>query len=221
MKPQAVGRHRVGQSVHQGGQRGQSAGEIGKFARPAEIRFAEGLPKTRSGKIMRRLLREIVTSHEVKGDITASRKITLKRSARVVGDLNTPGIVIEEGAKLEGRIMIGSDEKPEAQDAKAPRPEPKHAAARPAAKTPPPPKERLQSPEARALIDEAAKCILCGACTTGCPSNWSDPDYLGPAEIEDLLDRRSKLVERISSLIFERGEGAVIYDLAIAQPTNL
>jgi len=44
--------------------------EIGKFARPAEIRFAEGLPKTRSGKIMRRLLREIVTSHEVKGDIT-------------------------------------------------------------------------------------------------------------------------------------------------------
>jgi len=44
--------------------------EIGKFARPAEIRFAEGLPKTRSGKIMRRLLREIVTTHEVKGDIT-------------------------------------------------------------------------------------------------------------------------------------------------------
>ena len=46
------------------------AHEIGKFARPAEIRFAEGLPKTRSGKIMRRLLREIVTTHEVKGDIT-------------------------------------------------------------------------------------------------------------------------------------------------------
>ena len=50
--------------------RGWVANEIGKFARPAEIRFAEGLPKTRSGKIMRRLLREIVTSHEVKGDVT-------------------------------------------------------------------------------------------------------------------------------------------------------
>jgi acetyl-CoA synthetase len=44
--------------------------EIGAFARPEEIRFSEGLPKTRSGKIMRRLLREIVTSHTVTGDVT-------------------------------------------------------------------------------------------------------------------------------------------------------
>ncbi|MBI4892814.1 MAG: acetate--CoA ligase [Acidobacteria bacterium] len=46
------------------------AHEIGPFARPEEIRFAESLPKTRSGKIMRRLLREIVTSHTVTGDVT-------------------------------------------------------------------------------------------------------------------------------------------------------
>lgn len=46
------------------------AHEIGAFARPAEIRFAEGLPKTRSGKLMRRLLREIVTTQEVTGDVT-------------------------------------------------------------------------------------------------------------------------------------------------------
>jgi len=44
--------------------------EIGSFAKPAEIRFADMLPKTRSGKIMRRLLREIVTAHEVRGDVT-------------------------------------------------------------------------------------------------------------------------------------------------------
>ncbi|MCC7173582.1 MAG: acetate--CoA ligase [Bryobacterales bacterium] len=44
--------------------------EIGAFARPAEVRFADALPKTRSGKIMRRLLREIVTSHSVTGDVT-------------------------------------------------------------------------------------------------------------------------------------------------------
>jgi acetyl-CoA synthetase len=44
--------------------------EIGSFAKPKEIRFSEGLPKTRSGKIMRRLLREIVTSHSVTGDVT-------------------------------------------------------------------------------------------------------------------------------------------------------
>jgi acetyl-CoA synthetase len=46
------------------------AKEIGAFARPEEIRFTEALPKTRSGKIMRRLLREIVTSHTVTGDVT-------------------------------------------------------------------------------------------------------------------------------------------------------
>lgn len=46
------------------------AHEIGAFARPEEIRFTEALPKTRSGKIMRRLLREIVTTHTVTGDVT-------------------------------------------------------------------------------------------------------------------------------------------------------
>jgi acetyl-CoA synthetase len=46
------------------------AHEIGSFARPEEIRFTEALPKTRSGKIMRRLLREIVTTHSVSGDVT-------------------------------------------------------------------------------------------------------------------------------------------------------
>jgi acetyl-CoA synthetase len=43
--------------------------EIGKFARPDQIRFAEALPKTRSGKIMRRLLKEIAAgATETKGD---------------------------------------------------------------------------------------------------------------------------------------------------------
>jgi acetyl-CoA synthetase len=44
--------------------------EIGALARPDEIRFTEGLPKTRSGKIMRRLLREVATSGTVRGDVT-------------------------------------------------------------------------------------------------------------------------------------------------------
>ncbi len=46
------------------------AHEIGSFAKPEQIRFTEALPKTRSGKIMRRLLREIVTTHSVTGDVT-------------------------------------------------------------------------------------------------------------------------------------------------------
>jgi acetyl-CoA synthetase len=50
--------------------RNQVAKEIGKFARPDEIRFADGLPKTRSGKIMRRLLKDIAAGREVKGDLS-------------------------------------------------------------------------------------------------------------------------------------------------------
>jgi acetyl-CoA synthetase len=42
--------------------------EIGAIARPGEIRFAEALPKTRSGKIMRRLLRTLASGAEISGD---------------------------------------------------------------------------------------------------------------------------------------------------------
>ncbi|MBI3616473.1 MAG: succinate dehydrogenase iron-sulfur subunit [Candidatus Omnitrophica bacterium] len=48
---------------------------------------------------------------------------------------------------------------------------------------PAPEKERLQSPEERERFDDTTKCILCGACTTSCPSFWADPDYIGPAAI--------------------------------------
>jgi len=43
-------------------------GEIGAIARPGEIRFTDALPKTRSGKIMRRLLRNLAAGEEVAGD---------------------------------------------------------------------------------------------------------------------------------------------------------
>jgi acetyl-CoA synthetase len=46
------------------------AREIGALARPDEIRFADGLPKTRSGKIMRRLLRDIASGRQTTGDTT-------------------------------------------------------------------------------------------------------------------------------------------------------
>jgi acetyl-CoA synthetase len=46
------------------------AKEIGAFARPDDLRFADALPKTRSGKIMRRLLRDIAGGKETIGDTT-------------------------------------------------------------------------------------------------------------------------------------------------------
>ncbi|WP_324726057.1 acetate--CoA ligase [Actomonas aquatica] len=44
--------------------------EIGAIAKPDVVRFAAALPKTRSGKIMRRILKEIAAGKEVKGDTT-------------------------------------------------------------------------------------------------------------------------------------------------------
>ncbi|MBL0218382.1 MAG: acetate--CoA ligase [Myxococcales bacterium] len=46
------------------------AKHIGALARPEEIRFADALPKTRSGKIMRRLLREVASGSTARGDTT-------------------------------------------------------------------------------------------------------------------------------------------------------
>lgn len=51
--------------------------EIGAIARPDEIRLAESLPKTRSGKIMRRLLRELATNGKVQGDTTTLEDLSV------------------------------------------------------------------------------------------------------------------------------------------------
>ncbi len=56
--------------------------EIGALARPDDIRFTDSLPKTRSGKIMRRLLREIATSGEVKGDVTTLEDFSVLATLR-------------------------------------------------------------------------------------------------------------------------------------------
>jgi succinate dehydrogenase / fumarate reductase iron-sulfur subunit len=47
----------------------------------------------------------------------------------------------------------------------------------------PPARERRQSVAERARYDDTTKCILCAACTTSCPSFWSQPGYVGPAAI--------------------------------------
>ena len=44
--------------------------QIGALAMPDDIRFATALPKTRSGKIMRRLLRDVAAGRKTTGDTT-------------------------------------------------------------------------------------------------------------------------------------------------------
>ncbi|MBI5517702.1 MAG: acetate--CoA ligase [Deltaproteobacteria bacterium] len=58
------------------------AAEIGRFARPDVIRFTDVLPKTRSGKIMRRLLKEIAGGSETKGDVTTLEDLSVLAALR-------------------------------------------------------------------------------------------------------------------------------------------
>lgn len=53
------------------------AKEIGKFARPDAIRFADALPKTRSGKIMRRLLKDVAAGRETTGDTSTLEDLSV------------------------------------------------------------------------------------------------------------------------------------------------
>ena len=56
--------------------------EIGAIARPEEIRFTETLPKTRSGKIMRRLLRELAATGTIVGDTTTLEDFSVLESLK-------------------------------------------------------------------------------------------------------------------------------------------
>ena len=58
------------------------ANDIGKFACPKRIRFADAVPKTRSGKIMRRLLRDLAAGKEAKGDMTTLEDISVLAKLR-------------------------------------------------------------------------------------------------------------------------------------------
>ncbi len=72
--------------------------------------------------------------------------------------------------------------------------------------TPPPDKERNQSPEERADLDVLYECILCACCSTSCPSFWWNPDkFVGPAGLLQayrfLADSRDQATsERLDNL---------------------
>jgi acetyl-CoA synthetase len=58
------------------------AKEIGALAKPDDIRFTDALPKTRSGKIMRRLLREIAAGSQTVGDVTTLEDLSVLEKLR-------------------------------------------------------------------------------------------------------------------------------------------
>jgi acetyl-CoA synthetase len=60
--------------------------EIGKFARPDAIRFTDTLPKTRSGKIMRRFLKDVAAGTETKGDTSTLEDLSVLAKLRADED---------------------------------------------------------------------------------------------------------------------------------------
>jgi len=68
----------------------------------------------------------------------------------------------------------------------------------------PPTHERLQSPKERAKLDGLYECIMCGCCTSSCPSFWWNPDkFVGPA---GLLQARRFLADSRDTATRERLE---------------
>ena len=53
----------------------------------------------------------VIVSGSIAGDVTAGRKVVLHKTARVTGNIETPSIVIEEGAVLNGQIIMKGDGK--------------------------------------------------------------------------------------------------------------
>ena len=93
---------------------------------------------------------------------------------------------------------------------------------------PAPAQERIQSVEDRERFDDTTKCILCGACTTSCPSFWSNEEYIGPAAIVNahrfIFDSRDKgAAERLQILNDQFGvyRCRTIFNCTLACPREI
>jgi acetyl-CoA synthetase len=88
LKGQAIAAFVTLEGTHKGSDelknelRSHVAKEIGSLAKPDDIRFTDMLPKTRSGKIMRRLLRELASGSAVKGDVTTLEDFSVLEKLR-------------------------------------------------------------------------------------------------------------------------------------------
>lgn len=93
---------------------------------------------------------------------------------------------------------------------------------------PPPDKERLQSPEERKKLDGLYECILCGCCSSSCPSYWADPSYLGPSALLNVYrfiqDSRDTGADERLQILDDRGgvwRCHTILNCVMACPKNL
>jgi succinate dehydrogenase / fumarate reductase iron-sulfur subunit len=73
---------------------------------------------------------------------------------------------------------------------------------------PPPERERTQNPDDQHKILESITCIMCGSCTSSCPSFWTDREYLGPSALlkayRFIFDTRDRASDERLSIITQR-----------------
>ena len=93
---------------------------------------------------------------------------------------------------------------------------------------PAPVQERIQSIEERERFDDTTKCILCGACTSSCPSFWANGEYLGPSAIVNahrfIFDSRDRgAAERLQILNDQFGvyRCRTIFNCTLACPRDI
>jgi len=103
-------------------------------------------------------VRNAIVSGVVVGNITASESVELTREGRMVGDINSPRVIIVDGASFRGRVDMGSaeprpqGERPVSRPVVRPATRPATVPARPAvpmrvpSKPPPPPIARVEAP---------------------------------------------------------------------------
>jgi len=86
-----------------------------------EIRAAKQVVVGESGAILAGIEAESVEVFgTIEGDIQVKNQVTLHKTARVTGEIQTAGIVVEPGARFKGAILIGDDEPAPSSAAKEP-----------------------------------------------------------------------------------------------------
>jgi hypothetical protein len=118
------------------------AEQLGAIARPDDIRFADNLPKTRSGKIMRRLLRTIARDEEITQDITT---------------LENPAIIDQLRGRASGPAKPSKPAKRKAAPARVGKAKKGQARARPAKRAAAKPKGRITAAKSKAKKPRRAK----------------------------------------------------------------
>ena len=117
--------------------------QLGAIARPDDIRFADNLPKTRSGKILRRLLRAIARNEDITQDLST---------------LENPAIIDQlRGSDAPGKPAKAPPKSRAAASKKAkPKPKPKTAAKKKSVAKRPAAPARKKAPAKKAAVKKAA-----------------------------------------------------------------